>query len=114
MLPRHGRVSSCWDGVKLAVLVSMALPALAGFSRRLLLQQRSWRRHVVRSAPQNDGVDAWPGAFQDLVQVGLYLNGRVGDGRVLGHETDVPCLHSWALGTGFLGFCPVGVRDRTI
>ena len=92
----------------------MALPALAGFSRRLLLQQRSWLRHVVRSAPENDGVVARSVAFQDLVQVGLYLNGSVGDGRVLGHETDVPCLHSWALGTGFLGFFPVAVRHRAI
>ena len=69
---------------------------------------------MVRSAPENDGVDARTMAFQDLVQVGLYLNGRVGDGRALGHAADGPCLHSRALGTGFLGFCPVAVRHRAI
>ena len=35
MLPCHGGVSPFWDGVILAVPVSMALTALAGFSRRL-------------------------------------------------------------------------------
>ena len=69
---------------------------------------------MVRSAPENDGVDARSVAFQDLVQVGLYLNGRVGDCRVLDHEADGPCLHSWPLGTGFLGFCPVAVRHCVI
>lgn len=69
---------------------------------------------MVTFAPENDGVDARSVVFQDLVQVGLYLNGRVGDGHALGHEADGPYLHSWALSTGFPGFCPVAVRHRAI